>query len=257
MTWKTACAMLALLAIPALAGPAPEAIQQGGTQARHAAKCAAAKAHAYELLMIGDSITHTLDQFGGKYAGLTNVWNRRFVPRDALNLAYSGARTENILWNLQNGELEGQSPKLAVLLIGTNDADDRHFKVVRTPEEIVAGTRAIVDVIRAKCPAARILILRIFPRGGDDEKSISPPPFNSSARCIETVRRAGELTRALADDHSVFWLDVNAVFLRPDGTINTDLMPDLLHPNEAGAEAWTKAIEPTIDRLMGRAGGGS
>lgn len=246
--------VLLLAAGLGIAAPAP--VQQGGTQARHAAKVAAGQGQPFDLLMIGDSITHTLDQFGGKYAGLTNVWNRHYAPRRALNLGYSGARTENILWNLQNGELENQSPKLAVLLIGTNDADDRHFKVVHTPEEILAATRAIVELIRAKCPQTKILVLAPFPRGGDDEQSVSPPPFNASAQCIAIVRRAGELTKQLADDRTVFWLDVGHVFLRTDWKINTDLMPDLLHPNEAGAEAWTQAILPTVDRLLGRAASG-
>lgn len=44
---------------------------------------------------------------------------------------------------------------------------------------------------------------------------------------------------------------MNAVFLRPDGTINTDRMWDLLHPSPAGAEAWVQAVEPTLSRLMG------
>ena len=55
----------------------------------------------------------------------------------------------------------------------------------------------------------------------------------------------------MADGKQVFWLDVNYVFFRPDGTINTDLMWDLLHPSPAGAEAWAQAIEPTLAELMG------
>ena len=109
----------------------------------------------------------------------------------------------------------------------------------------------IVDPIRQRHPTTKILVLRIFPRGGDSEKSVSPPAFHSSAQCIETCRRAGELTARLADGEHVFWLDVNHVFLRPDGTINTDLMWDLLHPSPAGAEAWVQAVEPTLARLMG------
>jgi len=84
-----------------------------------------------------------------------------------------------------------------------------------------------------------------------DEKGVSPPIFKSSAKCIETCRRAGELTAQLADGKQVFWLDVNHVFLRPDGTINTDMMWDLLHPSPAGAEAWAQAVEPTLTKLKG------
>ena len=220
---------------------------------RHEEKVVAVKAGNYDLVLIGDSITHSLGELNdGKYAPNQAVWNRHFAPRHAMNLGMNGQRTEEILWNLQHGELDfAKSPKVVMLLIGTNNCDDRNFARVHTPEQILAGTKAIVDLIRQRHPATKILVLRIFPRGGDNEKSVSPPAFNSSPQCIETCRRAGELTAKLADGEHVFWLDVNHVFLRPDGTINTDLMWDLLHPSPAGAEAWVRAVEPTLARLMG------
>ena len=137
-----------------------------------------------------------------------------------------------------------------MLLIGTNNSDERHYAKVHTAEEIYSGTKAIVELIKERLPTTKILVLRIFPRGGDDEKGVSPPTFHSSAKCIETCRRAGELTAQLADGKRVFWLDVNHVFLRKDGTINTDTMWDLLHPSPAGAEAWVQAVEPTLSKLM-------
>jgi acetyl esterase/lipase len=220
--------------------------------ARHTEKVAAVKSGHYDLVLIGDSITHTLGELGGKYEPLKAVWERHFAPRNAINLGHNGYRTEQILWNLQDGELDFvQSPKVAILLIGTNNGDDRHFAKVHTPEEIFAGTQAIVELIKQRHPTTRILVLRIFPRGGDGEKALSPPSFNSSAQCIQTCRCAGELTVRLADGKRVFWLDVNHVFLRVDGTINTDLLWDLLHPSPAGAEAWAQAVEPTLAKLMG------
>lgn len=219
---------------------------------RHEEKAAAVRAGGYDLVLIGDSITHSIGELDGKYAPNRAVWERHFAPRRAINLGMNGQRTEEILWNLLNGELDfAKSPKVFMLLIGTNNSDDRHFKRVHTPEQIFAGTKAIVDLIRERHPASKILVLRIFPRGGDSEKSVSPPAFNSSATCIETCRRAGELTEKLADGKYVFWLDVNHVFLRQDGTINTGLMWDLLHPSPAGTEAWVQAVEPTLAKLMG------
>jgi lysophospholipase L1-like esterase/acetyl esterase/lipase len=219
---------------------------------RHAEKVAAVKAGHYDLVLIGDSIVHSTGELDGKYEPLKEVWGRHYAPRHAINLGYNGYRTEQILWNLQDGELDfDHSPKVALILIGTNNSDDRHFSKVHTAEEIFAGTKAIVELIRQRHPTTRILVLRIFPRGGDGEKGVSPPAFNSSAHCIETCRRAGELTAQLADGKQVFWLDVNHVFLRPDGAINTDLMWDLLHPSPAGAEAWAQAVEPTLAQLMG------
>ena len=218
---------------------------------RHDQKVKAARDGSYDVVLVGDSITQTLGELGGKYEPLKEVWDRHFAPPNAINLGHNGYRTEQILWNLQNGELDfKRAPKVVMLLIGTNNADDRNFKQVHTAEQIFAGTKAIVETIRKRHPETRILVLRIFPRGGDDEEGVSPPSFNSSATCIETCRRAGELTSRLADGKKVFWLDINHLFLRTDGRINTELMWDLLHPSPAGAELWAKAVMPTLKKLL-------
>ena len=219
--------------------------------ARHDQKVKEVRSKNYDVVMVGDSITHTLGELGGKYEPMKKVWNKHFLPLNTINLGYNGYRTEQILWNLQNGELEfKKSPKVFILLIGTNNTDDRHFKKVHNAEEIFTGTKAIVTTIQKRHPKTKILVLRIFPRGGDDEKGISPPAFNSSPKCIETCRQAGELTRRLADGKKVFWLDINHVFLQPDGNINTELMWDLLHPSPRGAETWVSAIMPTLRKLL-------
>src|SRR5690242_11460077 len=91
-------------------------VPQRGMEQRHAAKVELVKNHQFDLLLIGDSITHNLDNPDYKA-----VWDQFFAPRNAIGLGYSGGRTENTLWNLANGELEGQTPKVAVVLIGTNN----------------------------------------------------------------------------------------------------------------------------------------
>jgi lysophospholipase L1-like esterase len=218
---------------------------------RHDTKVAAVKKGDYDLVLIGDSITHTFGELGGKYAPIKAVWKKHFEPLNAINLGHNGYRTEQILWNLQNGELDfKRSPKVAMLLIGTNNTDDRHFKQVHSAQQIFAGTKAIVELIKKRHPTTNILVLRIFPRGGDDEKGVSPPAFNSSKECIETCRQAGLLTKQLADQKQVFWLDINHVFLHSDGKINTDLMWDLLHPSPKGADAWATEVMPTLKKLM-------
>ena len=153
-----------------------------GFEARHQEKIRAASEHQFDLLLIGDSITHNLER--PEYKA---VWDQFYGSRNALDLGYGGGRIENTLWFLQNGELTNQSPKVAILLIGTNNADDRHFPTVHTPEQICEGTKAIVETIKQRCPTTKILILRIFPRGGDSEKGVGADIFHASAKCIETA----------------------------------------------------------------------
>ena len=231
------------------AGDAPSSaaipVPQPGMEKRHAEKVEAIRAHKFDLMLVGDSITHGFDNPEFKA-----VWEQFFAPRHAICLGYSGARTENILWNLANGELEGQSPKVVVLLIGTNNSDDANYRVVHTPEQIAEGTAAIVKLLRERCPATKILLLRIFPRTNVYKKADGTERGSAEKR-FATNLRAGELVAKLADGKSVFFLDVNHVFLRPDGTLDPKLMPDQLHPNPEGALVWARAMEPVLAELFG------
>lgn len=249
---KSGFAALCLVSLPAIvcaeevAGQSPVVpVPQRGMEKRHAEKVAAARSGDHDLLMIGDSITHNFEK--PEYQA---VWNQFFAPRKALNLGYSGGRTENTLWNLQNGELEGQHPKVVTLLIGTNNSDDANYPVVHSAEQIRDGTAAIVKLLREKLPDTKILLLRIFPRTNTYKKPDGSPRGDVKQR-FETNRKAGELVAQLADDKSVFYLDVNHVFLKLDGSIDTALMPDQLHPSPAGARAWAEAMEPTLSKLFG------
>lgn len=221
------------------------AAPQRGMEARHLEKVAAARGHRYDLLMIGDSITHQFDD-----ADFQSVWRQFYAPRNALDLGFGGARTENILWNLSNGQLTNQSPKVVTLLIGTNNADDVNYPSVYTAEQIAEGTAAIVNLLRKQLPETKILLLRTFPRqniylnaDGSERGSVQ--------KRSATVLKAGELTKSLADNQHVFYLDLNSVFLRPDGSLDPQLMPDLLHPSPAGALAWARAMEPMLAKLFG------
>lgn len=182
-----------------------------------------------DLLFIGDSITHAWENAGKKY------WDKYYAPRKAVNMGFSGDRTQHVLWRLDHGHLEGISPKLAILMIGTNNSNGND----NTAEEIADGIIAICKKIRTKCPKTKILILAIFPRG----------PEPSAQR--EKNAKASLLASKIADGKMIHYLDINDKFLTKDGFLSKKIMPDYLHPNEAGYKIWAEAIEPKVAELMG------
>jgi len=182
-----------------------------------------------DLLLIGDSITHGWENTGKKY------WDQYYAPRNAVNMGFSGDRTQHVLWRLDHGHLEGISPKLAVLMIGTNNSNGND----NTAEEIADGIIAICKTIRTKCPQTKILILAIFPRG--------PEPSDQR----DKNAKASLLASKVADGKMVHYLDINDKFLTKDGFLSMKVMPDYLHPNEAGYKIWAEAIEPKVAELMG------
>lgn len=223
-----------------------------GQPERHQQKVEAVKNGNYDLVLIGDSITQALED-GGEWEPLNAVWKKYYAPRRALNLGYSGQQTEHILWNLTNGELEfKKSPKVAILLIGTNNTDNEHFGTLTySGEQTFAGIKAIVDLIRQRHPTTKIIIRRPFPCGIVGDQTPFHRKYNRSPEALAELIKAGDLAAKLADNKHVFWSDVNKVFLRPNGKINPDLIPDLVHPNAAGAAAAAKALEPLLSKLMG------
>ncbi len=182
-----------------------------------------------DLLFIGDSITHSWESGGKKY------WDQYYARRNAVNMGFSGDRTQHVLWRLDHGHLEGISPKLAVLMIGTNNSNGND----NTAEEIADGIIAICKKLRTKCSKTKILILAIFPRG--------PEPSDQR----EKNAKASLLASKIADGKMIHYLDTNDKFLTKDGFLTKNIMPDYLHPNEAGYKIWAEAIETKVAELMG------
>ena len=218
--------------------PNPAAIAaEGYSRARHDEKLVLVAKEKFGLIMMGNSITNNFEK-----PEYQPVWNQFFAPRKAINLGFSGYRTENLLWNIAHGELEGQSPKVLVLEIGTNNVDEKNYPLRHTAGQLAGGIAAIVKLVRQKLPDTKIILLRCFPGSYDGANP-------TSHRAI--LEKASDIVSKLADEKNVFYCDVNHVFLNLDGSINHQMMGDYLHPTPAGAKAWAQAMEPLLSKLMG------
>lgn len=196
---------------------------------RHESINQRAKQGNVDLIFIGDSITQGWENAGKE------VWAKYYASRKAMNLGISGDRTEHVLWRLENGNLDGLSPKAAVLMIGTNNTGQK----VCTPEQIAEGITAIVKTLRTKMPQTKVLLLGIFPRG-----ELPGPDRESNAK-------ASELTSKIADGKMVHYMDIGIHFMTPEKKITREIMPDFLHLTPRGYEIWAIAIEGKLRELLG------
>lgn len=205
---------------------------------RHREKLAAATNGHHRVVFLGDSITHYWETNG------SNVWNRCFAgaPYHALDLGFSGDRTEHLLWRIGNGELDGYETDCIVLLIGTNNSGQLSLDA-EPPEHTVLGIKAVLEAIRRKQPKAKVILTAIFPCRLDPNAGVE-----------QRNRKVNAEIRKLADGQEVIWLDLNERFLKPYGGHSQKLFPDIVHPNEAGYEIWAKALVPEIDRVLGSMG---
>ena len=207
------------------ATPAP---RDAGWVKRHEGFVAIAKKGSVDLLFLGDSITD------GWRGGGKTVWEKNFAPLKVANFGIGGDRTEHVLWRLQNGELDGITPKLAVLMIGTNNLG------ANKDEEIADGVKAIVAELQKRSPGAKLLLLGIFPRG----MKVDDPARGR-------IKHINSIIAQLDDDgKTIKYLDIGNKFLEADGTLPKSIMPDGLHPNAKGYEIWAEAIAPNVLEMM-------
>jgi beta-glucosidase len=189
----------------------------------------------YDIEFIGDSITQGWEGKG------VNVWKEFYGSRKCINFGVGGDRTEHVLWRFENGQLDGIKAKVAVVMIGTNNSGkNKDGTDSYTDSDILEGVIAIVNQIRTRQPDTKILLLGIFPRA----KTFSP----QRGRLLEINQALARLD----DGQHIFYLDFGSQYIEKDGSISKDIMPDALHPNEAGYKIWANATEPKLKELLGQ-----
>ena len=202
---------------------------------RHAAVLRMKNAIDPEIVLIGDSITHL---WGGEpAANLRNgakAFASVFAPYRVLNLGFGWERTQNVLWRLDNGELDGIEPKLVVILIGTNNTWGEEVPV----EDNVRGIKLVTGLVLRKLPRTKVLLLALFPR--------EDPNTNGKWK---------KVNQKLASEKfgpRVTYLDIGGKFLDENGKIARGFAGDKLHLSAAGYQIWAEAIMPKVVEALGK-----
>src|SRR6266550_4277242 len=188
----------------------------------------------------GDSITR---RWGAvDYPDLLANWKQNFFGWNAADFGWGGDRTQNILWRLENGELDGVNAKVVILLAGTNNVGD-----LSTPDgayaradEVTRGLQAILHVIQKKAPAATIIVMGIFSR-------------NDNMAFIPLIDRINRRLSEFADGQRIRYLNINDKLAGSDGRLLDGMInaKDKLHPTVKAYQAWADALKPILTELLG------
>jgi len=179
------------------------------------------------VVFLGDSITQRWQE-DGRY-----TWNQHYRDLPAANFGINGDRTQNVLWRIRQGDLDGLSPDLIVLLVGTNNTGEN------SASEIVQGVVAILDELLRRLPETRVLLLNLFPKA---------PWAEHPER--HRVDRVNALLPSLADPPRVVSLDLGGAFLDAAGALLPRFSPDSLHLSASGYVRWAEVMAPTLDALL-------
>jgi alpha-glucuronidase len=205
------------------------------SQTAHAELLEKAKRGRIDLYFVGDSITRRWGALD--YPEFLAHWRRTFHGWHAANFGWGADTTQNILWRLQNGELDGVDPKVVVVQAGTNNVSTKPGGDAKV-QDIVRGIAAIVDTCRAKAPRATIVLTAIFPRN------------DHPAAWQEIVRINEEISR-LADGARVRFVNINDKLAAPDGTLLDGMTVDKLHLSLKGYQVWADALRPLLLEILG------
>lgn len=202
---------------------------------QHEQCCAMAREGGFDLVLLGDSITQSWGGPGRRVATTAEgLVSRVFAGLRTANMGISGDRTQNLLWRVRNGTVDGLHPRWVALMIGTNNLSRGE-----APDDVARGILAVVEELRRKLPDAGILVQPPLPRGAR--------PEDPMRRATEALRRR---LAAVAWPDGVSFVDLSAAFVEEDGSLAAGLFAgDALHLRAPGYEAWGAALRSALDRL--------
>ena len=181
----------------------------------------------------GDSITRRWGTRDSAWKAMLDNWTTNFFGWNAADFGWGADSTQNILWRLKNGEIEGVNPKVIVLLAGTNNVGAGD-----SPEEVTRGVTAIVRTFRQKAPMATIILTAIFPR-------------NDNLALLPKIRDINERLSHIADGKQVRFLNVNSSLADSNGKLYEGMTVDNLHPTPKGYQVWADGLKPILQELLG------
>lgn len=179
-----------------------------------------------KLIFLGDSITEGW--------GVVPAFREHFGRYAAFNLGIAGDTTQNVLWRVEHGALDGTAPRAVVVLIGVNNLGGGF-----SPEDTADGVRATVAAVRTHLPEARVVLLAILPARQEPENPLR-----------QRIRETNRLLESLADPGHVDFHDIGSVLLETDGRISAATTRDFLHPTAEGFERLSSTLAPLLEPLF-------
>jgi len=203
----------------------------------HRQLVAKARAGGIDLYFLGDSITRRWGCTDPQWSAMLANWKRNFYGWNAADFGWGGDRLQNILWRVQNGELDGVNPKVIVVLAATNNVGNRPGGDEKVAD-ILKGFDALIAACREKAPSAKIVLTAIFPR--NDNPAVVPEIF-----------RINDGLAKLADGKTIFYVNVNDKLSDATGRLFAGMTVDGLHPTVKGYQVWADGLRPILTQLLG------
>jgi lysophospholipase L1-like esterase len=216
------------------------------SQLAHAQLLDKARKSGIDVYFLGDSITRRWGTSDEQYKQFLANWRENFFGWNAANFGCGGDTVENILWRLNDGELDGVNPRVIVLLAGTNNIGNvpprGSAEVEARASAVAAGLKAVVETCRRKAPSATIILMGITPR-------------NDCMAAMPIINRVNQALAAQSDGKRLLYVNINDKLADADGKFYAGRAnPDGLHLDVKGYQVWADALKPIFLELLGPPG---
>uniref|UniRef100_A0A1E1X9T2 Putative attractin and platelet-activating factor acetylhydrolase n=1 Tax=Amblyomma aureolatum TaxID=187763 RepID=A0A1E1X9T2_9ACAR len=182
-----------------------------------------------DVVFLGDYSVAFLQQ--------SEVWENFFAPLHCLNFGIPEDRIENVLWRIENGELDSVKAKVVVLSVGCNDHTS-------SPEAVSEGIVTCATAIKSHLPEAQVVVLKLLPCGQH------PNSQRERRRHINE-----QLSKALKGQAQVQLVDLDPGLVRLDGSISHHDMFDFIHLSRQGYKSTFEPLADLLAQLLSEAAG--
>lgn len=172
-----------------------------------------------EVVLFGDSILALWPENGA------DSWRTAFRSR-ATNFGIMGDLTQNLLWRLENGELDGR-PRVAIVEVGINNLLQGD-----SAEDTLAGILSVVQTIHRESPRTRILLLSLLPAGWGS--------MQADARQVNAALAASQRQGRYQ------YVDLAAQGMDQGVEGGRDYFTDLVHPSASGYRLVAQAVRARL-----------
>lgn len=207
------------------------------SQVAHEQLVEKARKGGIDVYFVGDSIARRWGTSDTQYREMLQNWTTNFFGWNAGNFGWGADSTQNILWRLENGELDGVNPKIIVVLAGINNVGNVPGGEEKV-ENITRGLKAIVRVCQERAPNAVIILTGIFPR-------------NDNMAVVPEINQINKNLAKLADGTKIRYLDVNDRLADAEGKLFPGMSNDKLHPTVKAYQIWADGLKPIFTEILG------
>jgi beta-glucosidase len=179
-----------------------------------------------KVVFYGESLTEGFSSTG------QHVWQNHYSNLHAVNYGIGGDNCENVIWRIQEAEVEGLNVEVVVLMIGTTNLPFSSAK------DIAKGIKTIVDLLLEKMPHTKVLLLGVLPRQDKDYK--------------DKIKQLNSDLSTFDNGKNIRFLDMTSHFLDADHINKEMYNTDGFHLSEGGYRAWAETMDPLLHKMIGK-----